>query len=120
MKRCLAALMLVLLPVVAHAQIYLQWHACNTTTVTTGGTAVTAIVGPFNGYYIVNPLTTTDEGIATVEPLYVDPTTTATTTANVTNSALPAGSPFYASAPGIGPISVNAATSGHKFTCVRW
>ena len=119
MKRFLVALMLCALSVPAFAQIPPQPRACNTTTVATGGTAVTAISGPYNGYFIVNPLSATDEGVA-VEPLYVDPTTTATGTGNATNSALAPGQPYYASTPGVGPVSVNAASSGHKFTCVRW
>lgn len=103
----------------APAQEPQQPRACNVSTITTGTTAVSAIVGPYNGYFIVNPLTAGDEAVA-VEPLYVDPTTTATLVANATNTALALGAPFYGSRPGVGPVSVNATTSGHKFTCVRW
>ncbi len=110
---------LLLLSVPAAAQ-NVKPHACDKTTVVTGGSAVVAISGPVNGYYIVNPLTTIDEGIGTVEPLYVDTTTTATTTGSGTNTALAPGQPFY----GIGgsnvAVSVNAATSSHAFSCVRW
>lgn len=95
-------------------------RACDATTVVTGGTAVTAISGKTNGYYIQNPLSTTDEGVTPVEPLYVDPTKAATTTGSGTNSAIAAGQAYS----GIGlssvNVSVNAATSGHAFVCVRW
>jgi hypothetical protein len=90
------------------------------TVVTTGGTAVTAISGPSNGCYIINPLTTTDEGLGLTEPLYVDPTTAATTAGNVTNVALAPGQPWFCPANSTLPVSVNAASSGHKFTVVRW
>lgn len=116
-----------LMPLAAAAQ-QVTPHACNATTVTTGGTAVIAIQGPANGFYISNPLTTGDEGIGAVEPLFVDPVNTATTTGNGTNQAVAAGSVYPGSAnPGSatgggvsGNVTVNAATSGHKFTCVRW
>lgn len=91
-----------------------------TFTVATGGTAVTVMSGPSNGCYIVNPLTTTDEGISPVEPLYIDPTTTATTTGNTTNTAVAPGQPWFCIPNSSLPVSVNAATTGHKFVVVRW
>ena len=95
-------------------------RACDVTTVSTGGTAVTAISGPVNGYYIFNPLLAVDQGIGAAEPLYIDTVGTATTSGNATNSAIAPGQAFY----GIGltntTVSVNAATTGHAFTCVRW
>jgi hypothetical protein len=93
-------------------------RACDVTTVTTGGTAVTAFTGPSNGYAITNPLSAGDAG--TVEPLQVNPVTTATAAANGTTIALPSGSTFTGPPGSTLGASVNAATSGHKFTCVRW
>ncbi len=94
-------------------------RACDVTTVLTGGTAVDAITGPTNGYYIMNPLSAGDQGV-TAESLYVDPTTTATTTGNATNAVLAPGQPFYGVGSSSVSVSVDAATTGHKFTCVRW
>ena len=89
--------------------------------ITTGGTAQNALTGPANGCYIVNPLTATDQGVMTAEPLYVDPTgTAATTTASVTNTALAPGQPWFCVPYSGKSVSLNAATSGHKFTIVRW
>jgi hypothetical protein len=96
-------------------------RACDLTTVATGGTAVNAIAsGPVNGFYITNPLTLTDEGIAAAEPLLVNPVGAATAAANVNTIALPPGSTYNGVPLSAGPVSVNAVTSGHKFTCVRW
>lgn len=101
-------------------------HACNgTTTVVTGGTAVTTLTGPVNGGYIVNPATTADQGVSPVENMYVDMTTTATTTGNGTNTTLLPGQalPMPSGTQPISPnfkVSVNAPSSGHKFTCVSW
>jgi hypothetical protein len=104
----------------ALAQQPVQPRACAITTVTTGGTAVIAMAGPDNGFYIVNPLTLGDQGIAAAEPLFVDPVGTATTAGFGTNTAIAPGN-SYSGIPGAtGNISVNAATSGHRFTCVRW
>jgi hypothetical protein len=95
-------------------------RACDVTTVTTGGTAVTAFSGPSNGYAITNPLSLGDEGIAAAEPLQVNPVTTATAAANGTTQALAPGATFTGPTSSTLGASVNAATSGHKFTCVRW
>jgi hypothetical protein len=114
-----ALLLLVLGTALAHAQ-QVNPRPCDNTTVATGGTAVVVISGIANGYYIYNPLTTTDQGLGTVEALYVDTTTTSTTTGSGTNTSLAAGQPFYGIPGSKVSVSVNAATSGHKFTCVRW
>ena len=94
--------------------------AGNTATVVTGGTAVIALAGPANGCYIVNPLTTPDAGIGSTEPLYVNPATTATTTGNGTNTAIAPGQVWFCVPYSATNVSVNAATSGHKFVVVRW
>ena len=88
--------------------------------VTTGGTAVTAVPGPSNGCYIINPLSTADQGVSPAEPLYVDPTTAATTAGNATNTAIAPGQPWFCVPNSTVSVSVNAASSGHKYTVVRW
>jgi len=123
--RILAALLLALLPGAAGAQTTtpVQPRACDVSIVTTGGTAVTALSGPTNGIFLGNGLTATDEGIGTAEPLYFDPTGGAPgTVSNSTVQRLDPGAsvawwvPFGSTV----AVKVNAATSGHKFTCVRW
>jgi hypothetical protein len=89
------------------------------TTVTIGGTAVVALSGAVTGFYIVNPATAADQGV-TVEPLFVDPVNTATVVGNGTNSSIAAGNSYSGVPSSSATISVNAATAGHKFTCVRW
>ena len=84
-----------------------------TNTITTGGAAVNAVPSPVIGCYIVNPA-------AATESLFVDPTTTATTSVNGTNIALAAGQSWYCVPYSLKPVSVNALTSGHTFSVVIW
>ena len=95
-------------------------RACVTTTVVTGGTAVTIITGPLTGGYLVNPATAADQGIGSAENLYVDPINPATTTGNQTNSTLSPGQGYNFVPMQNSTVTVNAATSGHKFTCARY
>ena len=90
-----------------------------TSTVTTGGTAVTVVPGGPNGGFITNPYTAADQGISAAENLYVDAVDTATTTGNGTTFTIfPGGS--WPIIPGqTTPTTVNAVTSGHKFS-VTW
>lgn len=82
-------------------------------TVAVGGTAVVVARPPILGIYIVNPANAT-------EPLYVDPVGNAGVVASGTTVALAPGQ-SWAGVPGsITPVSVNAATAGHAFSCVRW
>lgn len=106
----------------AFAQVTLAVpRAGQITTVTTGGTAVNAIdATPLNGCTITNPLTLGDQGIAAAEPLLVNPVTTATAAANITTVSIPPGSSYSCIPNSNGPVSVNAVTTGHKFTVVRW
>lgn len=90
----------------------LQVRACDATTVAVGGTAVVAVSGSSNGYYIYNPPDAS-------EVLLVDPVTTAAS-GNGTTSALSAGQSFGSGTPTKSSVSVNAATSGHTFSCARW
>lgn len=84
--------------------------------VATGGTAVTVFSAGsiVNQAYIVNP-------IGATESLFVDPVTTAGTTApgtTGTTTELAAGQ-SYTIGPTTKAVSVNAVTSGHSFTAVR-
>lgn len=89
-------------------------------TITTGGTAVTVLNGPANGCYITNPLTAIDQGISPAEALYIDPTTTATTTGNGTTVSLVPGQTWFCPPYSSVAVSVNAATTAHAFVVVRW
>jgi hypothetical protein len=110
---------LAVIPVPSFAQNVIP-HACATTTVVTGGTAVVALTGAANGFYIVNPTTAADQGITTAESLFVDPVNTATVIGNSTNSNIAAGNSYSGIPSSSATVSVNAVTAGHKFTCVRW
>lgn len=103
----------------AHAQ-QVTPRAGSNYTIGTGGTAITLIAGPTNGCYIFNPLTAADQGIMTAEPYYVDPTTTATTTGNATNTAIAPGQGWFCIPNSTLPVSGNAATTGHIVSMVRW
>lgn len=89
------------------------------TAIGTGGTAVTAVTGPVNGCTIANGLTATDEGV-TIEPIYVNPVTTATVQGNTTTYAIQPGQSFNCIPGQTTNVSINAATTGHKFTVVAW
>lgn len=94
------------------------------TAIVTGGTAVTAVSGPINGGYIINPSNASGQGIATSESLYVDMVNTPGSTdaaANGTTSLIVTGGNFSLPAVAAGVnVKVNAATAGHKFTVVVW
>ena len=94
--------------------------AATASTITTGGTAVTAVTGPVRGCYITNPTSATDENIGTAENLYVNPVTTATTTGNGTTLTLVPGQSFFCIPGQTTSVSAVAATSSHKFTAVVW
>lgn len=91
-----------------------------TSQVTTGGTAVTAIPASPNGGFITNPLTAADQGLGGTEPLYINPVTAATLNANGTTIALAPGQTWQIIPGQTTVTSVNATSSGHKFTAVFW
>lgn len=95
----------------------------NTSTVVTGGTAVTAVLAVpagIGGGFITNPLTATDQGIGSTEPLYVNPVVSATTVGNGTTFALQPGQSWSLVPGQTTATTVNAASSGHKFAVVWW
>jgi hypothetical protein len=89
-----------------------------TSTVTTGGTAVNAVGPGANGGYITNPLLGVDQGVATAEPLFVDPVTSAILGGYGTTIALQPGQTYNIVSGSTNPVTVNAATGGHRFTVV--
>lgn len=88
--------------------------------ITTGGTAVVAVNANPNGGIITNPLLATDQNIGTAEVLYVNAVTTAIAGAYGTTFALQPGQSWTIIPGQNTATSVNAATSGHKFSCVSW
>lgn len=116
----IAALILALVLTAPAAAQQVNARACNATAVATGGAAVVALSGPYNGFIITNPLTAADQGVA-VENLYVNLFDTAAAQGYGNNFVVAPGQPF------VGPtltnstgVSVVAATTGHRFSCARW
>ena len=81
--------------------------------VATGGTPVVVAAPLINGCYITNPQDAT-------EPLFVDPVAPAATVEGGTTIALAPGQTYNAVPGQTNSLTVNAATSGHVFSCVRW
>lgn len=96
----------------------------NASEVVTGGVSVVAILAGPNGGFITNPSSAADQGIGTAEVLYVDPTGASpgstAGSANGTAFALQPGQSWPVVPGQSTQTKVNAATSGHKFTCVVW
>jgi len=86
----------------------------------TPGTAVIAIAADQNGGYIVNPASAADQGLATVEVLYVNQVTNATLLANGTTIALQPGQSYSIIPNTVTAVTVAAASANHKFTSVQW
>jgi hypothetical protein len=99
-------------------------RAATTSTITTGGTAVTLFTGPINGGYVANPINAAAQGISVAENAYVDPVGTPGSTdaaANGTTMLLEPGQTFSLPVLGVGVnFKANAASSGHKLTVVVW
>ena len=87
-----------------------------TTTIPLGGVAVLAMMGPLSGGLIVNPAAAVDQGLATTEYLYVDLVNPATLSASATTYELAPGQAFPIPAGFTGKVSVNAVSSGHRFS----
>jgi hypothetical protein len=99
-------------------------HAARTSTIATGGTALTLFTGPINGGYITNPVNAEAQGLHTAENAYIDFVRlpgSSDATANGTTILLEPGQNFYLPALPTGVyVKGNAATSGHKLTVVIW
>lgn len=93
-------------------------------TITTGGTAITAITGPITGGYVTNPPNLASQGIAAAENAYLDMVGTPGSTdsaGNGTTTILTPGQTFSLPSLATGvTVKLNAATTGHKFTIEVW
>lgn len=87
-------------------------------TIRTGGNAVIAAYGPMRGGFIENPPSAIDQGIPLPEILYVDLVNQAGTTESSTTFPVQPGSTFSLPANFSGIVSVNALSSGHRFSGV--
>lgn len=90
------------------------------TSVAAGGTPVVAIAAGSQGGYIVNPALAADQNLVSVEPLYVDIVNSAILGGYNTTVALAPGQSFTVIAGLATDVSVNAASTGHRFTCVKY
>lgn len=92
--------------------------------IASAGVAITAVAGPISGGFIINPSTSTQQGIATAEAAYLDMVATPTTSDNAANGTtlkLFPGDRFDIPPIKTGvSVKVNAVTAGHKFTVVVW
>jgi hypothetical protein len=83
-----------------------------------GGTAVTALYGPMLGGFITNPLSAAEQGLSAPELLYVDFVGTAALGITGTTFALFPGQTISIPNDNATSVSVNAASSGHKFDAI--
>jgi hypothetical protein len=81
------------------------------------GVAVAAAYGPVLGGLLTNPLAASDQGLSTAEPLFADLTAPASLSETATTVELSPGSSFTIPTNFGGTLYVNAATSGHRFSC---
>lgn len=82
-------------------------------TVPTGGVAVQVIPANPAGGIVTNPFDA-------IEPLFIDPVGTASTTAGGTTFALQPGQDWTVIGGQTTPTTVNALTNGHPFSAVYW
>ncbi len=91
-----------------------------TTVITEGGTAANVLPPNINGGMITNPVSNADQGITDAEPLYVNPIGAATLVGHGDVFVLQPGQTWIA-VPGQSSFtSVNAVTSGHRFSAIWW
>lgn len=91
------------------------------TAIGVGGVSAQAIQpGAYSGY-IMNPKSAADQGLMSAEDLFVDPFAACQLQGfNTTIRLAPGDIWFVPIAKSTLPVWVNAATSGHQFTCVFW
>lgn len=103
-------------PVVPAVNLFKGAHSV----VTTGGKSVIAVFGPAQGGIIVNPQFAGDQGITFAEILYVDMVNPAVVGVSETCLPLQPGQ-WFTIPPGCTTnITVNAQTSGHKFSVITF
>lgn len=86
--------------------------------VRTGGSAVVAAYGPLLGGFIVNPFSAPDQGLSVPEPMFIDLVGDASLFETATTTILYPGQTFNIPANLEDRVSVNATSSGHKFSAV--
>jgi D-lyxose ketol-isomerase len=91
-----------------------------TSTPTTPGQAVTVISPNQAGGYIVNPLSSDDQGLSDAEPLYVDQVNPAATAAYRTTIALQPGQSYTIIPNTTTPVTAASESASHRFTAVMW
>lgn len=94
--------------------------AGNASTVVTGSTAVVAALASPKGGFITNPASAADQGVDPPESIFVDPVGVAGLEANGTTFEIVPGGTWELIAGQTTETSVNALTSGHKFSVVVW
>lgn len=104
----------------ASVEVAVTPTAGNASEVVVGGTPVVAVVGGVNGGFITNPVSPADQGLSNTEALYVNPVGDAGLTGNGTTFSLQPGQSWSVIPGQTTQTSVNAATSGHKFSVVNW
>lgn len=92
----------------------------NTQTPSAPETSITVIPANQAGGYIVNPLSSDDQGLDTNEVLYVDQVGPAKTTANGTTIALQPGQSYSVIPFTLTPVTAASKSASHKFTAVCW
>jgi hypothetical protein len=81
------------------------------------GVSVVAAYGPILGGLLTNPLSATDQGLQTAEPLFADLTAPAALSETPTTVELLPGASFTIPANFGGTLWVNAPTAMHRFSC---
>lgn len=79
-----------------------------------------SMYGPIQGGVITNPQTAQDQGIALVEPLFIDVVFDATPYESQTTIPIQPGQSYEIPAGQTTNVSVNALTSGHRFSAFLW
>lgn len=127
MKRYILAAMLVAAPALADTPVkpgrIFPLAVTGSLTLTTGGTAQNAEAAQSSNdpisCLIKNPLSSTDQGIATAERVYVNAQGTAAAAAGGSSVSLEAGD-WMITGPQTGAVSWIAATTGHKIQGWCW
>ena len=85
-----------------------------------GGTAAPAVPGGISGGFITNPSSASEQGLGAAEALYVDPVGAAGTSGHGTTFTLQPGQSWPLIPGQTTQTSVNAISSGHRFSVVYW
>lgn len=88
------------------------------TQVVFGGEAVTVMFGPLAGGVITNPRSAADQGLVQTEVLFVDVSGTAGLAETSTTVPIQPGATFVVIPGQTTNVSVNARSSGHKFSAI--